>query len=125
VEEAATARLLRGIDAVNRRYPWSHNDHYRRWVLRQVPAGATRALDVGCGTGTLLRALARQVPVVEAVDPDPRVAALAGARVAGLLDLPAQPARVGRACGTGRVSLVSAYGTGQSGSEEELWDGSW
>jgi SAM-dependent methyltransferase len=92
VEEAATARLLRGIDAVNRRYPWSHNDHYRRWVLRQVPAGATRALDVGCGTGTLLRALARQVPVVEAVDPDPRVAALAGARVAGLLDLPVRPA---------------------------------
>jgi SAM-dependent methyltransferase len=121
VEEAAIARLLRGIDAVNRRCPWSHNDHYRRWVLRQVPAGATRALDVGCGTGKLVR----RVLVVEAVDPDPRVAALAGARVAGLLDLPAQPARVGRACGTGRVSLVSAYGTGQSGSEEELWDGSW
>ena len=27
-------------------------------VLRQIPAGTQRALDVGCGTGTLLRALA-------------------------------------------------------------------
>ena len=51
-------RVLRAVDAVNRRHPWSHNDHYRRWVLRQIPAGTQRALDVGCGTGTLLRALA-------------------------------------------------------------------
>ena len=83
--------LLRRIDAVNAAHPWSHNDHYLRWVLRQVPPGARRALDVGCGTGTLLRALARVVPEVDGIDTDPRVAALAGARVAGLLDLPASP----------------------------------
>jgi SAM-dependent methyltransferase len=80
--------LLRRIDAVNAAHPWSHNDHYLRWVLRQVPPGACRALDVGCGTGTLLRALARVVPRVDGIDRDPRVAALAGARVSGLLDLP-------------------------------------
>jgi SAM-dependent methyltransferase len=80
------------IDAVNAAHPWSHNDHYRPWVLRQVPPGARRALDVGCGTGALLRALGDVVPVAEGIDRDERVAALAGARVAGLLDLPPAPA---------------------------------
>jgi SAM-dependent methyltransferase len=84
--------LLRRIDAVNAAHPWSHNDFYLRWVMRQVPPGARRALDVGCGTGTLLRSLRRVVPVAEGIDRDERVAALAGARVASLLDLPATPA---------------------------------
>lgn len=83
---------LRWIDAVNAAHPWSHNDHYLPWVLRQLPPGAERALDVGCGTGTLLRALRGVVPVAEGIDLDPRVAAPAGARVAGLLDLPPEPA---------------------------------
>ena len=84
--------LLRRIDAVNAAHPWSHNDHYLPWVLRQVPPGARRALDVGCGTGTLLRALAAVVPRAEGIDRDARVAELAGARVAGLFDLPPVPA---------------------------------
>jgi SAM-dependent methyltransferase len=84
--------LLRGIDAVNRAHPWSHNDHYIPWVLRQVPPGAERALDVGCGTGNLLRALAGRVPHVDGVDRDPAAAAAAGARVADLMDLPPGPA---------------------------------
>jgi SAM-dependent methyltransferase len=85
-------RVVRTLDAVNRRHPWSHNDHYRRWVLRQVPPGARTALDVGCGTGTLARALAGVVPAVTALDRDPAVAALAGGRVGDLRDLPAEPA---------------------------------
>ncbi|HEY6749060.1 MAG TPA: class I SAM-dependent methyltransferase [Mycobacteriales bacterium] len=84
--------VLRQIDAVNAAHPWSHNDHYLRWVLRQVPPGARRALDVGCGTGTLLRALAAVVPQTEGIDRDARVAGLAGARVAGLFDLAPVPA---------------------------------
>jgi SAM-dependent methyltransferase len=84
--------LLRRIDAVNRAHPWSHNAHYLPWVLRQVPPGARRALDVGCGTGTLLRGLARVVPAAEGIDRDPRVAALADARILDLLDLPPEPA---------------------------------
>ena len=88
------AALVRRIDAVNRAHPWSHNDHYRRWVLRQVPPGAGRALDVGCGTGGLVRALAAVVPEVTGIDPDPRVVALAGpgCRVGDLLSVPAGPA---------------------------------
>lgn len=70
--------LIRALDALNRRYPWSHNDHYLPWVLRQVPPGASRALDVGCGTGTLLRALRTVVPSVDGIDRDPAAAASAG-----------------------------------------------
>jgi SAM-dependent methyltransferase len=83
--------VLRWVDAVNRAHPWSHNDHYLPWVLRQVPPGATRALDVGCGTGTLMRALARRVPQVEGIDADPELARTAGAMVGDVLDLPAAP----------------------------------
>lgn len=61
-------RVVRALDAVHRRYPWSHNDHHLPWVLRRLPPGATRALDVGCGTGNLARALARVVPEVTSLD---------------------------------------------------------
>jgi SAM-dependent methyltransferase len=83
--------LLRWIDAVNLAHPWSHNDHYLPWVLRQVPPGAASALDVGCGTGTLLRALATRVREVHGIDRDPAMAAAAGAACVDLLDLPPEP----------------------------------
>jgi SAM-dependent methyltransferase len=50
---------------------WDHNAWYRRLLLAQVPAGAERVLDVGCGAGTLARALARRVPLVEGIDRSP------------------------------------------------------
>jgi 2-polyprenyl-3-methyl-5-hydroxy-6-metoxy-1,4-benzoquinol methylase len=91
MEAVIPAPVVHALDAVNRRHPWSHNDHYRRWVLRQVPPGATRVLDVGCGTGNLLRALARVVPEAYGIDRDPRAAALAGGTAADLLDLTPEP----------------------------------
>jgi SAM-dependent methyltransferase len=88
------AALVRRIDAVNRAHPWSHNDHHHPWILRQVPPGARRALDVGCGTGGLVRVLATVVPDVTGIDPDERVVALAGrrCRVGDLLSVPPEPA---------------------------------
>jgi 2-polyprenyl-3-methyl-5-hydroxy-6-metoxy-1,4-benzoquinol methylase len=74
------APVVERIDRINRANPWSHNDHYRGWVLRQVPGGATRALDVGCGTGNLAYALSRVVDEVDGIDRDPRVIAVARAR---------------------------------------------
>jgi SAM-dependent methyltransferase len=84
--------LLRRIDAVNQAHPWSHNDHYIGWILRRLPPHARTALDIGCGTGNLMRALRTRVQQVDGIDRDPAMAATAGARLAGLLDLPAEPA---------------------------------
>jgi SAM-dependent methyltransferase len=61
--------------------PFDHNACYHRLMLRQVPPAATRALDVGCGTGGFARRLARAGLHVDAVDVDP--SAIAFARAAG------------------------------------------
>ena len=49
---------------------WNHNIHYHPQILRVVPEGAQRALDVGCGEGMLARALRRTVPSVTGIDLD-------------------------------------------------------
>jgi SAM-dependent methyltransferase len=59
---------------------WSHNDHYHQLLLDQVPPGAKRALDVGCGTGRFARALASRVGHVDAIDRSPATLALARER---------------------------------------------
>jgi SAM-dependent methyltransferase len=46
----------------------NHNDHYHGLLLRQVPDGARRALDVGCGTGRFARLLAAQGLDVTGID---------------------------------------------------------
>jgi SAM-dependent methyltransferase len=55
---------------------WNHNIHYHGVILDAVPAGARRALDVGCGEGTLTRQLHQHgVPEVIGIDPhEPSVA---------------------------------------------------
>ncbi|SEG91486.1 Methyltransferase domain-containing protein [Thermomonospora echinospora] len=47
---------------------WNHNIHYHSRILRVVPKGAQRALDVGCGEGMLARELRRAVPYVTGID---------------------------------------------------------
>ncbi|MEV5484374.1 MULTISPECIES: class I SAM-dependent methyltransferase [Streptomyces] len=62
---------------------WNHNVHYHRLVLDAVPDGCTRALDIGCGDGLLVRKLARRIPEVTGVDRSSamiRLAREAGAR---------------------------------------------
>ena len=49
---------------------WNHNVHYYPVVLRSVPDGAERALDVGCGEGLLARRLGAVVPTVVGIDRD-------------------------------------------------------
>lgn len=70
-------RLLRGLDRFNAAYPWDHNAHYHRWILRQLPARCGTALDVGCGSGDLARLLTRRAAAVDAVDLDPAITARA------------------------------------------------
>ncbi|MBG0831443.1 class I SAM-dependent methyltransferase [Planomonospora sp. ID67723] len=49
---------------------WNHNIHYHPHILRAIPDGARRALDVGCGEGMLARELRRTVPHVTGIDLD-------------------------------------------------------
>ncbi|MGY1651432.1 methyltransferase domain-containing protein [Geodermatophilus sp. SYSU D01119] len=62
---------------------WDHNAHYRPLLLRAVPRGAGRVLEVGCGAGDLAAALARRAARVDAVDRSPEMVAAARARVPG------------------------------------------
>ncbi|MEU2202582.1 class I SAM-dependent methyltransferase [Isoptericola sp. NPDC019482] len=73
----------RWLGRVNARYPWNHNDHFHGWILRRLPRRRRRALDVGCGTGTLVARLRRAGATVVGLDADAAMAEVAAARFAG------------------------------------------
>ncbi|MFF4502939.1 class I SAM-dependent methyltransferase [Streptomyces sp. NPDC001401] len=68
-----TPRVLRALERFNAAHPWDHNAHYHPWLLRQLPRRIDRALDVGCGTGDLVRLLAGRAKEVCGVDSDPGI----------------------------------------------------
>ncbi|MCD9878199.1 class I SAM-dependent methyltransferase [Streptomyces guryensis] len=72
-----TPRVLRALERFNSAHPWDHNAHYHPWLLRQLPRSFGRALDVGCGTGDLVRLLAGRAKEVHGVDSDPGIVAKA------------------------------------------------
>ncbi len=63
---------------------WNHNIEYYDVLLRAVPDGCRRAIDVGCGDGLLTRALAERGIQVVALDVDDHSVASTRAEVAGL-----------------------------------------
>ena len=79
-------RLLSALDRMNRALPWSHTDAYAGLVLHQARktqrGGGSSALDVGCGTGRLLRRLAECFPQAVGIEADAVTAGLAAAAVA-------------------------------------------
>lgn len=94
-------RLLGTLSRFSEAHPWSHNEAYSPWILRQARSvrrrGGNRALDVGCGTGLLLKRLARIMPEVVGIEPDDRTAARARVTVAKVdnatvLEAPFDPA---------------------------------
>ena len=62
------------------RLRWSHNTHYHRWLLRQLPSQLDMALDVGSGRGRLACILASRARRVDAVDASPAMIAAAQQR---------------------------------------------
>ncbi|WP_433022823.1 class I SAM-dependent methyltransferase [Kribbella sp. CA-294648] len=84
-------RIVAAMDRFNGAHPWSHNDVYAGFVphhARRVrAAGGTAALDVGCGTGNLVRRLAGVFPAVTGVEADGATAALARRTTADLTNV--------------------------------------
>jgi 2-polyprenyl-3-methyl-5-hydroxy-6-metoxy-1,4-benzoquinol methylase len=83
--------VLAAVGRFNDAHPWSHNDAYAALVLRHArrvrAAGGTEALDVGCGTGNLVRRLAGVFPAVTGIEPDAPTAALARRATADLANV--------------------------------------
>lgn len=61
---------------------WSQNNHYHEFLLRHVPAGCRKALEIGCGTGAFSRRLAERSAQVTALDLSPEMIRLARERSA-------------------------------------------
>ncbi|WP_336671435.1 class I SAM-dependent methyltransferase [Tsukamurella sp. USMM236] len=61
---------IRALNWFNARHPFSHNDHFHGWILRNLPTHRGRALDVGCGEGLLAERLAERFRAVDAADAD-------------------------------------------------------
>jgi SAM-dependent methyltransferase len=81
--DRAGTGLARGLTAFNSRHPWSHNDHFHRWLIRHLPGRRGCALDVGCGRGDLVAALACRFEQVDGVDDDALMTEVAAQRFAG------------------------------------------
>ncbi len=60
---------------------WNHNRHYHAFILEQLPATIEHAMEIGCGSGELARAIATRARRVLAVDLSPKMIARARAHV--------------------------------------------
>jgi SAM-dependent methyltransferase len=71
----------RSLAKINARHPWSHNDHFHGWILRNLPARRRAAVDIGCGKGVLAGKLAAHFAHVTGIDRNEGMAAAASARL--------------------------------------------
>jgi SAM-dependent methyltransferase len=71
----------RCLARANARHPWSHNEHFHGWILRNLPARRRAAVDIGCGTGVLAGKLAPHFAHVTGIDADAGMAGVATARL--------------------------------------------
>ncbi|WP_425461005.1 methyltransferase domain-containing protein [Leekyejoonella antrihumi] len=62
--------LAKRRSELNARHPWSHNDAFHAWIITRLPARRRDALDVGCGCGELVAALAEPFDRVHGLDAD-------------------------------------------------------
>ena len=58
---------------------WNRNNHYHDFLLRQIPSDCQQALEIGCGTGSFSRLLAKRSDQVLALDLAPQMIRIARA----------------------------------------------
>ncbi|OLP02744.1 SAM-dependent methyltransferase [Mycolicibacterium porcinum] len=87
VEHPLIRRAAEALHNFNSRHPWSHNDHFHRWILANLPARRGTAIDIGCGQGALVAQLAAQFTHVRGTDLDPGMRAEAARRCADLTNV--------------------------------------
>jgi ubiquinone/menaquinone biosynthesis C-methylase UbiE len=75
--------LHQSLAKINARHPWSHNEHFHAWILRNLPARRQAAVDVGCGKGVLAGKLATHFAHVTGIDRNEGMAAAARTRLGG------------------------------------------
>ncbi|MGZ0152870.1 class I SAM-dependent methyltransferase [Kribbella sp. WER1] len=80
----ANGTVAAQLEALNARHPWSHNDHFHSWILANLPEQRRAALDVGCGRGELLAALAPRFATVYGADADATMREQSAHRCSGL-----------------------------------------
>lgn len=101
----ADGRLSKSMEHLNARHPWSHNDHFHSWILANLPERRRTALDVGCGRGGLLAALASYFVEVRGTDVDDVMRQHAADRCAGLPNVTVTDDTIGDV--RGEVDLVT------------------
>lgn len=101
----AVQRTVAALGRFNDRHPWSHNDHFHPWILRNLPKRRGRALDVGCGQGALLAKLSPHFEQVHGTDLDPVMRSQSSARCAGLANVTVDAQQLSEV--DGQVDLVT------------------
>ena len=98
MSENLTQKIRQDFDriALHDREKWNHNNHYHRFLLKQLPAQCKTALDIGCGTGEFSRLLAQQIEKVIAIDLSPNMIEVAKQRSRQLPNIDFQVADVMR-----------------------------
>jgi SAM-dependent methyltransferase len=64
---------MASIEQANPRIPWNHNNHYHKFLLKQLPNHCQTALEIGCGDGEFSRKLAQRADQVIAIDLSPKM----------------------------------------------------
>ena len=96
MKESLTQKIRSDFDriALYEQEGWDHNNHYHRFLLKQLPTQYKTALDIGCGTGEFSRLLAKRVEKVVAIDLSPGMIEVAKQRSRQLSNIDFQVADV-------------------------------
>ncbi|WP_166906659.1 bifunctional 2-polyprenyl-6-hydroxyphenol methylase/3-demethylubiquinol 3-O-methyltransferase UbiG [Mycobacterium sp. DL440] len=105
VQHPVVRRAAEELHNFNGRHPWSHNDHFHRWILANLPARQDSAIDVGCGQGALVAQLAARFTHVRGTDRDAGMRAEAARHCAGLTNVTIDEAQLAQL--DGPVDLVT------------------